>query len=105
MNSKPGAASAAAIALALGSALVQAQAHTMSADETAGKEKCFGVALKGQNLCASGPGTSCAGTSTVDHGGTDWLLVPKGSCTRLASPTSPTGFGQLKSFKAKARKA
>ena len=27
------------------------------------KEKCFGVALKGQNDCAAGPGTSCQGTS------------------------------------------
>ena len=26
-------------------------------------EKCFGVALAGQNDCAAGPGTTCAGTS------------------------------------------
>jgi uncharacterized membrane protein len=32
-------------------------------------EKCFGVALKGQNDCAAGPGTTCQGTSTVDYQG------------------------------------
>ena len=31
-----------------------------------GKEKCYGVALKGHNDCAAGAGTSCAGTSKVD---------------------------------------
>jgi len=35
----------------------------------AGKQKCFGVALKGQNDCAAGPGTTCQGTSTVDFQG------------------------------------
>jgi len=30
------------------------------------KEKCFGVALKDQNDCAAGPGTTCQGRSTVD---------------------------------------
>ena len=30
------------------------------------KEKCFGVALKGENDCAAGPGTTCQGTSTTD---------------------------------------
>jgi uncharacterized membrane protein len=29
----------------------------------AAKEKCYGVALKGQNDCAAGPGTTCAATS------------------------------------------
>ena len=36
------------------------------------KEKCFGVALKGQNDCAAGPGTTCQGTSTVDFQGNAW---------------------------------
>ena len=30
------------------------------------KEKYFGVALKDQNDCAAGPGTTCQGRSTVD---------------------------------------
>jgi uncharacterized membrane protein len=30
-------------------------------------EQCYGVALAGQNDCAAGEGTTCAGTSTVDY--------------------------------------
>ncbi len=91
--------SAAALALALGAALTLS-AGTASAEE-AGKEKCFGVALKGKNDCAAGPGTTCAGTSKIDHQGNAWKLVPKGSCEKTASPTSPTGYGQLAEFKPK----
>lgn len=47
------------------------------------KEKCFGVALKGKNDCAAGPGTSCAGTSTVDYQGNAWKSVAKGSCVKM----------------------
>lgn len=46
-------------------------------------EKCYGVSLSGKNDCAAGPGTSCAGTSTVDAQGNAWMFVPKGSCERL----------------------
>ncbi len=35
-------------------------------------EKCFGVAMAGQNDCAAGPGTTCAGTSKVDFQGNAW---------------------------------
>lgn len=44
------------------------------------KEKCFGISLAGQNDCAAGPGTTCAGTSTVDYQGNAWTLVPHGTC-------------------------
>jgi uncharacterized membrane protein len=53
------------------------------------KEKCFGVALKGQNDCAAGPGTTCAGTSKVDYQGNSWKLVPKGTCTTMQTPYGP----------------
>ncbi|MHA2939420.1 BufA1 family periplasmic bufferin-type metallophore [Vibrio sp. RC27] len=84
------------LALALTSAVTLAAA-TMPA-HAADKEKCFGVALAGQNDCAAGPGTSCAGTSKVDYQGNAWKLVPEGTCTTIESPTSGTGFGQLKEF-------
>lgn len=48
-----------------------------------GKERCYGVSLKGKNDCAAGPGTSCAGTSTVDYQGNAWKYVAKGSCTKM----------------------
>jgi uncharacterized membrane protein len=93
------AASAAALALALGAALTLASApvHAQSAD----KEKCYGVAMKGKNDCAAGPGTTCAGTSKTDQQGNAWSYVPKGSCEKTTSKTSPTGFGQLEAFKEK----
>jgi uncharacterized membrane protein len=91
--------SATALALALGSALALSTGTATAGD--ADKEKCFGVALKGKNDCAAGSGTTCAGTSKIDHQGNAWKLVPKGSCEQTASPTSPTGFGQLAAFKEK----
>ena len=87
---------AVALALALGAAFIALPAAAQPAD----KEKCFGVALKAKNDCAAGAGTSCAGTSTVDYQTNAWSLVPKGTCEKTASKTSPTGFGQLKEFKA-----
>ncbi len=47
------------------------------------KEKCFGVAMKGRNDCAAGPGTSCAGTSTTDYQGNSWKYVAAGQCVRM----------------------
>src|ERR1700724_795362 len=49
----------------------------------AAKEKCFGVALKGQNDCAAGPGTTCQGTSTTDFQGNAWKFVRGGTCTTI----------------------
>ena len=88
---------AVALALALGAAFTVLPA----AAQSAAKEKCFGVALKGKNDCAAGPGTTCAGTSKLDFQANAWSLVPKGSCEKTASKSSPTGFGQMKEFKEK----
>lgn len=90
---------AASLALALGAALSIASAPVLAQD--AAKEKCFGVAMKGKNDCKAGAGTTCAGTSRMDYQGNAWSLVPKGTCEKTASPTSPTGFGQLMEFKEK----
>ena len=50
------------------------------------KEKCYGVALKGQNDCAAGPGTTCQGTSVKDFQGNSWKFVQGGTCTTLDLP-------------------
>lgn len=52
----------------------------------AGKEKCYGISPAGQNDCAAGPGTSCAGSSKKDFQGDAWKLVPKGTCTGIETP-------------------
>ena len=35
----------------------------------------------------------------MDYQGNSWKYVPKGTCEKTASPTSPTGNGQLQAFK------
>src|SRR5882672_11996745 len=57
----------------------------------AGKEKCFGVALKAQNDCAAGPGTTCQGTSTVDFQGNSWTFVQHGTCASIQVPGGKHG--------------
>ena len=57
-----------------------------------GKEKCYGVALKGQNDCAAGAGTTCAGTSKVDYQPNSWKYVTKGICESIGTPK---GHGTL----------
>ncbi len=92
----------ATLALALTAALTLAASTAHAAGDgkagMADKEKCFGVAMKGKNDCAAGAGTTCAGTSKMDHQANAWSLVPKGTCEKTASKTSPTGFGQMQAF-------
>ena len=65
----------AALVLALSAAFGLA---TTAAQTNAGKtEKCFGVSLKGQNDCAAGAGTTCAGSSKTDYQANAWKLVPR----------------------------
>lgn len=54
-------------------------------------EPCFGTALKGQNDCYAGAGTTCAGTSTADYQGNSFKLVPKGTCTSIKNPDGSMG--------------
>ncbi len=69
-------------------------AHTAHA-QSATMEKCFGVSLAGQNDCAAGPGTSCAGSSKVDYQGNAWTLVPAGTCTDIALPAMADGSARM----------
>ena len=74
---------AAALTLAAGSH-APAQAQDM--------EKCFGISLAGKNDCAAGPGTTCAGTSTVDFQGNAWTLVPAGDCLKYGVEEQNAAF-------------
>jgi uncharacterized membrane protein len=87
--------------IALAASLTSALGLMALPAQAADKEKCFGISLKGQNDCAAGPGTTCAGTSKVDFQGNAWKYVAKGTCEQAASAKSPTGFGQLQEFKEK----
>ncbi len=59
------------------------------------KEKCYGVALKGQNDCKAGA-HDCAGMSTVDYDGASFKLVPAGTCTTMKTPS---GMGSMEPTK------
>lgn len=83
-----------ASAIRLAGALAAALAALSGPASAAGpgvpdKEKCFGVSLAGQNDCAAGPGTTCAGTNKVDYNGRAWRLVPKGTCLSIKTPLGP----------------
>jgi len=88
--------------LALASALTTAIATAASPSFAAPKppqptkDKCFGIALKGDNDCAAGPGTTCAGTSTADYQGNSWKYVTKGTCETIKTPS---GYGSLAPIK------
>jgi len=46
-------------------------------------EKCAGIAAAGKNDCGTAV-SSCAGTATQDKDAHAWVLVPKGTCTKIA---------------------
>lgn len=64
------------------------------------QEKCYGVSLAGENDCAAGPGTTCAGTSTVDYQGNAWTLVAEGTCADIEVPAMADGSERAGSLEA-----
>jgi len=94
MSQKTGSVTALAIAAAFTSAI--ATVATLSSAQAGGKEKCYGVALKGQNDCAAGAGTTCAATSKVDFQGNAWKLVDKGACVATKTPFGPGSLSPIK---------
>ena len=72
-----------ALAGSLASALATIAAPAAFAADT--KEKCYGVAMKGQN--------DCAGKSTMSYDKASFKLVPTGTCVSMKTPH---GHGMLK---------
>jgi uncharacterized membrane protein len=68
------------LAASIAAALTLAAGHAQAQENM---EKCYGISLAGQNDCAAGPGTTCAGSSTVDYQGNAWKLVPAGTCVTM----------------------
>jgi len=87
MTTKSGVMTSAMVAGAVAAALVASTGQDANAQA---KEKCYGIALAGQNDCAAGPGTTCAGTSSVDYQGNSWKLVPAGDCTKYGTVEEAT---------------
>ena len=93
-SSKLGSAATALIAAAALSACSGGTSETTSEGaEAAGsevtevaaaeKEKCYGIALAGENDCKAGEGTSCAGTSVLDYQGNAWKNTDAGECEAM----------------------
>jgi uncharacterized membrane protein len=94
MNSRQIAIAAATVAaLAAGVAHAQDKGASIKGE----KERCYGIALAGQNDCAAGPGTTCAGTSKVDYQANAWKYVAKGTCTTIKTPSGMGLLTQTKS--------
>ena len=74
---------ASVLALGLGNALAAQDMAKVPA-----KERCYGVALAGQNDCANLSGShSCAGYSKVDKDPGEWKDVAKGTCKEMGGLT------------------
>ena len=80
------------LAASVAAALTLGMASGVAAQE---REKCFGVSLAGQNDCAAGPGTSCAGSSTIDYQGNAWTYVPAGTCATMELPADSMGHARM----------
>ena len=82
--------SALAGVLALGVGAAGAQAHDGPAP--AGKEKCYGIAKKGQNDCGTA-NHACAGLAKKDNAPDEWKYVAKGTCEKVGgqrkAPAAP----------------
>lgn len=84
----------------LATAVATAMAGFATTASAAGEEKCYGIALAGENGCAAGPGTTCAGTSKVDFQGNAWKLVPAGTCVTMEKPAAADGMARMGSLEA-----
>jgi len=82
--------------LAAAIAMVTAPATAAPKPPQPTMDKCYGIALKGDNDCAAGAGTTCAGTAAADYQGNAWKYVAKGTCETIKTPK---GTGSLQPIK------
>lgn len=63
-------------------ALAGLVAATATSASAADKVKCFGIAEKGKNACASADGShSCAGQAKADNLPTEWVYASSDECS------------------------
>lgn len=65
--------------MALGVIAASGQALSAKGDV----EKCAGIAKAGKNDCGTSK-SSCAGTAKMDNDAEAWVLVPTGTCEKIA---------------------
>ena len=62
---------------------------TATTAHAADLEKCAGIAAAGKNDCGT-PVSACAGSVKQDRDSHAWVLVPKGTCEKIAGGTVTT---------------
>lgn len=83
------------LAASIAAALSMAAGAASAESHAAAQEKCYGVSLAGANDCAAGPGTTCAGSSTMDYQGNAWEMVPAGTCETMEIPADGMGHARM----------
>ena len=68
--------------------VVALSAATSALADKHDREKCYGIAKKGQNDCGTAKHT-CAGKATKDNAPDDWKYVAKGTCEKAGGKTNP----------------
>ena len=77
------------VASALTALLALGGIATSHSAKAADFEKCAGIATAGKNDCGTAV-SACAGTAKQDRDAHAWVLVPKGTCSRIAGGTVTT---------------
>jgi uncharacterized membrane protein len=77
------------VASALTALLALGGIATSHSAKAADFEKCAGIAAAGKNDCGTAV-SACAGTAKQDRDAHAWVLVPKGTCSRIAGGTVTT---------------
>ena len=75
-----------------------ASAPVLATDKSsAGQEKCYGIAKKGQNDCGNLQGThACSGGAKTDNDAGEWKYVAKGTCKTAGGLTKDEAQAKLK---------
>lgn len=59
------------------------------------RDRCYGIALAGENDCRAGAGTTCAGTATHNFQGNAWTYVPAGTCAYIQTPDGAASLTEV----------
>ncbi len=81
------------IATAIGSLMTLAvvtASGTAAAAEKMEIEKCYGISKAGKNDCQTST-HACAGTATMDNQKDSFVVVPKGTCDKIAGSSLTMG--------------
>lgn len=62
--------------------------ETQAQDKKPVREKCYGIAKKGQNDCGTARHT-CAGKAKKDNEPDEWKYVPQGTCEKTGGSLKP----------------